>query len=233
VFGNSQDLIKILMIHAKMPSLRDAAGDTHVEVNSGGAAVIARAVQTATNPTEGRRLLQTGFEKISASSDVVGMVRVDRVAERSVVSDNEPAVLVQQSAQQVSPTPGIKMAIKTNLTTDTDNLGGAAVISSAVPGAPSTPQVLFVPSKNFSMYGKHMREMHLGGFSVESDTVLRFRKRDQKVAVGDMLVGMGRYSKVSTAQELIFKMIGRKDDKINGLESLEIDMDLLELKVCT
>ena len=57
MFGNSQDLIKILMIHAKMPSLRDAAGDTHVEVNSGGAAVIARAVQAATNPTEGRGLL--------------------------------------------------------------------------------------------------------------------------------------------------------------------------------
>ena len=76
-----------------------------------------------------------------------------------------------------------------------------------------------------------MREMHLGGFSVESDAVIRFRKHDHKVAVGNMLVGVGRYGKVSTAQEIIVKMMERKDDKINGLESLEIDMDLLENKV--
>jgi hypothetical protein len=55
---NSQDLIRILMIHAKMSSLRHAAANTYVEVNSGGVAVIARAVQAATNPTEGQRMLQ-------------------------------------------------------------------------------------------------------------------------------------------------------------------------------
>jgi len=43
---------------------------------------------------------------------------------------------------------------------------------------------------------------------------------------------MGRYAKVKTAQEIIFKMIERKDNKIKDLESLEVDMDLLENKVC-
>jgi len=64
------------------------------------------------------------------------------------------------------------------------------------------------------------------------DRVIRFRKRDHKTVVGDMLVAMGRYAKVKTAQEIILKMIERKDDKIKDLESLEVDMDLLENKVC-
>jgi len=72
---NSQDLIKILMLHAKMSCLRDAAGDTHVEVNLGGAAVIARAVQAATNPTEGQRILQTdSIEDSSAFGAAQGVI---------------------------------------------------------------------------------------------------------------------------------------------------------------
>ena len=75
-------------------------------------------------------MLQAGFdgeilggesrEKISTSSDVDGMVRVDRVVERSVVSEDGQAVLtqqVQQSAQQMAPTPDIEMATKTEFTT--------------------------------------------------------------------------------------------------------------------
>ena len=74
-------------------------------------------------------MLQVGFdgeilggesrEKISTSSDVDGMVRVDRVVERSVVSEDGQAVLtqqVQQSAQQMAPTPDIEMATKTEFT---------------------------------------------------------------------------------------------------------------------
>jgi len=131
---DSQDFIKILMIHAKMTCLRDAAGDTHVEVNVGGAAVIARAVKAATNPTEGQRMLQSGFhgqilggesrEKTSISSDVGGILRVDRVAERSVVSENGLSVLVQsveQSAQQLAPVPVIEMATKAELAAQESN----------------------------------------------------------------------------------------------------------------
>ena len=119
---NSQDLIKILMIHAKLSCLRDAAGDTHVEVHSGGAAVIARAVQAAINPTEGQRMLQAGFhgailggesrEKTSTTIHADGIERVDRVLEHSVVSEDGQQVLVQQvqqSAQQLPPIPDTEM----------------------------------------------------------------------------------------------------------------------------
>jgi len=120
---DSADFVNILMNHAKMPSLRRAAGDTHVEVHSGGAAVIARAVQAATNPTEGQRMLQAGFdgailggesrEKTSINRDVEGMERVDRLVESSVVSEDGQQVLVQQvqqSAQQLPPIPDTEMA---------------------------------------------------------------------------------------------------------------------------
>ena len=149
--ADSADFVNILMNHAKMPSLRRAAGNTHVEVNSGGAAVIARAVQAATNPTEGQRMLQAGFngailggesrEKVSTSSDVEGILRVDRVVDRSVVSEDGQTVFVQQvqrSAQQLPPIPDIEMATKNNVTSKTVNPDSAAVISRAVPDAPST-----------------------------------------------------------------------------------------------
>ena len=116
------------MTHAKLSCLRDAAGDTYVEVNSGGAAVLARVVQAATNPTEGQRMLQAGFdgailggesrEKISTTSDSDGTVRVDRVVERSIVGENGQEILVQQveqSAQGLPPSANIGMTIKTEL----------------------------------------------------------------------------------------------------------------------
>ena len=106
-----------------MSSLRHAAGNTHVEVNSGGAAVISRAVKAAVNPTEGQRMLQAGFqgailggesrEKTSTTINADGIERVDRVLESSVVSENGQSVLVQsvqQSAQQLPPMPNIDMA---------------------------------------------------------------------------------------------------------------------------
>jgi len=106
-----------------MKSLVDAAGDTHVEVNSGGAAVIARAVKAALNPTEGQRMLQASFhgqilggesrEKTSTSSDVDGILRVDRVAEHSAVSEDGQTVLVQQVQQLAMP--DIEMATKADL----------------------------------------------------------------------------------------------------------------------
>ena len=121
--ANSADFVIIIMGHAKMSSLRHAAGNTHVEVHSGGAAVIAKAVEAALNPTEGQRMLQLGFDKailggesrenVSTSTDVEGILRVDRVVERSVVSEDGQTVLVQsvqQSAQQLPPLPNIDMS---------------------------------------------------------------------------------------------------------------------------
>jgi len=120
---DSADFVIIIMGHAKMSSLRHAAGNTHVEVHCGGAAVIARAAESAINPTEGQKALQLGFngailggesrENVSTSTDVEGILRVDRVVERSVVSEDGQTVLVQsvqQSAQQLPPLPNIDMS---------------------------------------------------------------------------------------------------------------------------
>jgi len=119
--------------------------------------------------------------------------------------------------------------------------GGVGGVAGAVQATENTSPVmpsgcLAVHSKEGRLYGKRVSDVHLVGFSVEmnsvDDRVIRFRKRDHKTVVGDMLVAMGRYAKVKTAQEIILKMIERKDDKIKDLESLEVDMDLLENKVC-
>jgi len=51
--------------------------------------------------------------------------------------------------------------------------------------------------------------------------------------VGDLLVGVGRYGNIHHAQEAIYKLIERNDGKISDLESLEVDKELFEQKVCT
>ena len=78
------------------------------------------------------------------------------------------------------------------------------------------------------MYGKKMRDVHMAGFSVQCDLVVRFRSSDGKVAVGDLMVGVGRYGRFSKAQDIIFKLLQRKDDKIDNLPSLEVDKDLAD-----
>jgi len=93
------------------------------------------------------------------------------------------------------------------------------------------PKGFVVPSKNYSMYGKKMRDVHMAGFSVESDAVIHFRKREGKVVVGDLLVGVGKYGRVANAQDAILKMIELKNDKVTDLESMEVDKTLIDM-VC-
>jgi len=90
-----------------------------------------------------------------------------------------------------------------------------------------------VTCKNASMYGKKMRDLHMAGFWTQSDAVIRFRSRDGKVSVGDLLVGMGKYVSVSKAQELIFNWIDIKHHFLNDLESIEVDKELMQKKVGT
>ena len=78
-----------------------------------------------------------------------------------------------------------------------------------------------------------MRDVHIAGFSVQSDAVIRFRTRDGKVVVGDLLVGVGRYPDVKHAQCAIYKMIDASDHKVLDLESLEVDKESYDQKVCT
>ena len=115
------------------------------------------------------------------------------------------------------------------------NSEGAAVVARAVQAAPSSSLVLppgcfTVTCKNASMYGKKMRDVHIAGFSVESDKVIRFRSSDGKVAVGDLLVGVSKYVSVSKAQETIFKYMESKDNKIRDLD-IEVDKKLSDV-VC-
>jgi hypothetical protein len=97
----------------------------------------------------------------------------------------------------------------------------------------TSPGCFAVTCKNFSMYGKRMRDVHIAGFSVQSDAVIRFRTRDGKVAVGDLLVVMGRYPSVKNAQEAIFNLIDKNDGKLSDLGSLEVDKEIFDQKVCT
>jgi len=158
---DSQDLIKILMIHAKMYCLRDAAGNTYVEVNSGGAAVIARAVQAQVEP----------------------------IKDKSVRALN--AILAPPRAPFVLP----------------DN-------------------AFIVSSRNDSMYGKRMRDVHIAGYLVQSETVIRFRKRDHKVMPADMMVGVGKYDTYTNANRAVQNFMRKNDDKVSDLTSMEVDKTL-------
>jgi len=89
-----------------------------------------------------------------------------------------------------------------------------------------------VDSKDHGMYGRFMRDINIGGFSVLSDAVIRFRAKDHKPLTGDLLVAVGRYVKVYDAQEAIKKMVARKDHKVNDLQSIEFDNKLTEDPVC-
>jgi len=78
-----------------------------------------------------------------------------------------------------------------------------------------------------------MRDVHIAGFSVKSNAVVRFRTSDGKVAVADLLVEVGRYSCIKLAQKAIYTMMEDSDGKLSDLDSLEVDKELFDQKVCT
>ena len=90
------------------------------------------------------------------------------------------------------------------------------------------PGCFVVPSKNASMYGKEIRDIHMDGFSMETDAVVRFSKSDNKVVAADLLVGVERYGRVCDAQRMISNLIEIKDNQIDGLGSLEVDINLAD-----
>jgi len=89
-----------------------------------------------------------------------------------------------------------------------------------------------IGSKDQCIFGKYMKDINIGGFSVQSDAVVRFRKRDHKPFTGDLLVAVDRYGTTGEAHKAIKKMIDRKDHKVHDLKSLEIDNTLTEEPVC-
>ena len=96
-----------------------------------------------------------------------------------------------------------------------------------------SPGCFEVTCKNASMYGKRMRDVHIAGFSVKSALLVRFRSSDCKVAVGVFLVEVDKYSCVKVAQRAICKMIEDNNGKVSDLDSLEVDKELFDQKVCT
>jgi len=108
--------------------------------------------------------------------------------------------------------------------------GGVGGSACAVHEAPSAslalpPGCFVVPFKKTPMYGKKMRDVEIGRFSMQSDWVVRFRSSDDKVAVADILVGLGHYNKFEDAQEAIYTLIQYADEKIEGLDSIQLDFD--------
>lgn len=97
-----------------------------------------------------------------------------------------------------------------------------------VVGGASDSVRLAVRCKDGRMYGKKMKDLHIAGVRMLSDAVVRFRARDDKVAVADLLVGVGYTKEVKYAQQKIRQMKDTNNDKIDDLISLEVDYELLE-----
>jgi len=112
-------------------------------------------------------------------------------------------------------------------------VGGVAVQTAGGDSSLVLPKDCFVvPSKNASMYGKKIKDIHMGGFSVQNrgldDRVIRFRKRDHKVLMPELLAALGRYDCYKTAHRAILKLVTNKDEKVADLASLEIDTTLFD-----
>ena len=110
---DATDLIKLLMRHPKMQGLRDEASTAFVQRETGAAGGIAHAVQAATAPTEGQRMLQGGYQGVIANGESReqttstigpnGQVSHEHLVERSAVLPDGQGVLVQQAAVVQAP----------------------------------------------------------------------------------------------------------------------------------
>jgi len=119
---DTKNLITIVLMHSRAEDLLAEAANAYVQRECGSASGIVRAVQAATSPTEGQRMLQEGYsgaivgggsrEKTSESTDGSGNVSVQRLAERSVCMDNGTEIHVQQVQQFATVQP--EMVTMTN-----------------------------------------------------------------------------------------------------------------------
>ena len=108
---NTGDMFNVLMNHPHMKDLRNEASNAWVQRETGAVEGIARAVQAATVPTEGQRMLQNGYhgaiadgqsrEQTTRTIGADGLLTQQRLVERSVVLPDGGAVNVQQVQQIV------------------------------------------------------------------------------------------------------------------------------------
>jgi len=112
---NSTNLIKILMTHPKMKALSAEATTDYVQRKTGEAGGIARAMEAATAPTEGQRMLQAGFDgaiiqgesrkQFSQSTDAASNVLTERLVERTFTLPDGQTVVLQQAQHVVQAVP--------------------------------------------------------------------------------------------------------------------------------
>jgi len=100
---DSRDAIQLIIGHPKMKYLQREASNAYVERETGAMSGVERALQAATDPSEGQKMLQRGFrgaimyggfrEHVTKSTNADGSVVFERVLERSVMcGDDGPEV---------------------------------------------------------------------------------------------------------------------------------------------
>ena len=89
------------------------------------------------------------------------------------------------------------------------------------------PKVKVSEWKDSSIIYKKLGDIPMDRFSVKSCLRVRFRKRDNKVFSGDLLVQMGMFKTLVQANAFVMKML--KDGMLKDLKSLQCDMRFLAI----
>jgi len=98
---NSIDMIKLLLTHPKMKSVFAEFATAHLQCESAVVQLVALAVEAATDPSQGQKMLQQGFSGEIMCHDENDMVG-ERVLERSVMcGDDGPQVNFSIAEQTV------------------------------------------------------------------------------------------------------------------------------------
>lgn len=85
---------------------------------------------------------------------------------------------------------------------------------------------LWIPVISTTLHARKLEGIQIAGIVIESDYIVRFRRHDAKVVVGDMLMWAGRYTTASCAYRAVAICKMSNDFKIAGLTSYEEDSTL-------
>ena len=108
---------------------------------------------------------------------------------------------------------------------DYGRANGAAGYAAFGAGGPAR---VMVKCNDNLMYGVRMKSLCIAGTRLKIDKVVRHRTRDGKVVPADMMVASGYSPKMEHAVVTLANLMHAKDDKLEGLDSLELDSDSLD-----